>query len=104
MGERGEARKARQLLGRALQAKKALFHTHHMWHTAAAAYAALGNRDRATSLIERAGAFGLPNHALFRDDPHFRELRDMPRIKKLLDKLRREQRAYTKGFQASPTG
>ena len=97
--KRGETRKAGQLLGRALQAKKALFHTHHMWHTAAAAYAVLGNRGRAISLIERAGAFGLPNHTLFRDDPHFRELRDVPRFKQLITKLRREQRAYTTGFE-----
>jgi predicted Zn-dependent protease len=67
--KRGEAAKAEQLLACALRGKP-LFHTHHMWHTAAATYALLGKSDRALSLLERAAAFGLPNYTLFRDDPH----------------------------------
>jgi TolB-like protein/Tfp pilus assembly protein PilF len=89
--KRGEAAKAEQLLACALRGKP-LFHTHHMWHTAAATYALLGKSDRALSLLERAAAFGLPNYTLFRDDPHFLPLHDLPRFRKLLRRLQRETR------------
>ena len=99
--KRGEDRQAHVALSRALAGKKPLFHTHHMWHTAAAAYALLGNRVRAISLLERAAAFGLPNYTLFRDDPHFGELQRETRFRKLIGKLAREHRAYERDFDVT---
>ena len=95
--KRGEASRAEQLLVSALRGKP-LFHTHHMWHTAAATYAVLGKSQRALSLLERAAAFGLPNYTLFRDDPHFRPLRDLRGFQKLLARLQRERRTLTADF------
>lgn len=88
--KRDQATKAEELLIRALRGKP-LFHTHHMWHTAAATYAVLGKRQRALSLLERAAKFGLPNYTLFRDDPHFRPLREEPAFQRLLARLKRER-------------
>jgi len=90
--KRGEGRKAEQLLVTALR-RKPLFHTHHMWHTAAASYATLGKPQRALALLERAAAFGLPNFTLFRDDPHFVPLQELPGFRQLLVRLEREGRA-----------
>jgi len=95
--KRGEATKAEQLLVSALRGKP-LFHTHHMWHTAAVTYAVLGKSQRALSLLERAAAFGLPNYTLFRDDPHFRPLHDLRGFQKLLARLQRERRTLTADF------
>jgi TolB-like protein len=96
--KRGEAAKAERLLPTALRGKP-LFHTHHMWHTAAATYATLGQHQRALSLLERAAAFGLPNFTLFRDDPHFHPLRSLRGFQKLLARLQRERRALEADVQ-----
>jgi serine/threonine protein kinase/Tfp pilus assembly protein PilF len=98
--KRGEPRKAARMLSLALSGKKPLFHTHHMWHTGAAAYALMGEGARAISLLERAAAFGLPNYTLFRDDPHFRGLHGVPRFKKLMARLKRDHRAYVTDFDS----
>jgi TolB-like protein/Tfp pilus assembly protein PilF len=95
--KRGDAAKAEQLLASALRGKP-LFHTHHMWHTAAATYAVLGKAHRAVSLLERAAAFGLPNYTLFRDDPHFRPLHELPRFQKLLARLKRDSCSFMTDF------
>jgi len=100
--KRGEKHKATQALSHALRGKKPLFHTHHMWHTAAAANTRLGLETRAVSLLERAAAFGMPNYTLFRDDPHFQPLHSQARFTKLLAKLQREHRGYLKDFDSAP--
>jgi TolB-like protein/Tfp pilus assembly protein PilF len=97
--KRGDAAKAQQLLATALRGKP-LFHTHHMWHTAAAAYAVLGKNQRALSLLERAAAFGLPNYTLFRDDPHFRSLHALPGFQTLLAGVEEENRALSTAIPA----
>jgi non-specific serine/threonine protein kinase len=99
--KRGDIRKAKQMLSRALRGKQPLFHTHHMWHTAAAAYALLEKPSQALSLLEKAAAFGLPNYTLFRDDPHFQSLHDSQRFKALMAKLKRERRAFDKDFNTA---
>jgi serine/threonine protein kinase len=99
--KRGEIGKAQQMLSRALRGKKPLFHTHHMWHTAAAAYALLDKPSRALSLLEKAAAFGLPNYTLFRDDPHFRPLHESQRFKNLMTKLKRESRTFRTDFDTT---
>lgn len=96
--KRGERRKADQALTRALHAGKTLLHTHHMWHTAAATYALLGNHAKALAWLTKAATTGLPNYNLFRDDPHFKPLQADKRYTALLSRLRREFLGYEREF------
>ena len=100
---RGERAKAVRLVHLALQSKtKPLLHTHHMWHTAAAALALLGKPTPAIELLEKAGSFGLPNYELFRDDKFLQPLKGKQSYERLLAKLKREGEAYRREFaQAS---
>src|SRR5262249_42236240 len=96
---RGERGKAGRLVHLALNAKaKPLLHTHHMWHTAAAALAILDNSTPAIGLMEKAGSFGLPNYELFRDDKFLTGLQSKQRYRRLLAKLKREGDAYRREF------
>jgi serine/threonine protein kinase/Tfp pilus assembly protein PilF len=99
---RGERAKAARLVRQALHTKaKPLLHTHHMWHTAAAALALLGKPTPAIELLEKAGGFGLPNYDLFRDDKFLQPLKGKQRYERLLAKLKREDDVYRREFAAS---
>jgi eukaryotic-like serine/threonine-protein kinase len=99
---RGERAKATRLVHLALRVKaKPLLHTHHMWHTAAAALALLGKPIPAIELLEKAGSFGLPNYELFRDDKFLQALKGKQRYERLLAKLKREGDAYRREFAQS---
>ena len=78
-----------------------LLHTHHMWHTAAAAYAVLGKPAPAIRLLKKAASLGLPNYTMFRDDPHLVSLHDEPQFSKLLAGLKRELAGYQREFGAT---
>jgi eukaryotic-like serine/threonine-protein kinase len=96
---RGERTKAAKLVHLALHGKtKPLLHTHHMWHTAAAALAILGKPTPAIELLEKAGGFGLPNYELFRDDKFLKPLKGKQRYERLLAKLKREDEGYRREF------
>jgi len=96
---RGERSKAAKLVHLALHGKtKPLLHTHHMWHTAAAALALLGKPTLAIELLEKAGGFGLPNYELFRDDKFLKPLKGKQRYERLLAKLKREGDGYRREF------
>jgi tetratricopeptide (TPR) repeat protein len=96
---RGERTKAAKLVHLALHGKtKPLLHTHHMWHTAAAALALLGKPTPAIELLEKAGGFGLPNYELFRDDKFLKPLKGKQRYERLLAKLKREDDGYRREF------
>jgi serine/threonine protein kinase/predicted Zn-dependent protease len=96
---RGDRAKAARLVHLALHAKaKPLLHTHHMWHTAAAALALLGKSTPAIELLEKAGSFGLPNYELFRDDKFLQALQGKQRYQRLLAKLKREVDSYRREF------
>ena len=96
---RGERTKAAKLVHLALHGKtKPLLHTHHMWHTAAAALALLGKPTPAIELLEKAGGFGLPNYELFRDDKFLKPLKGKQRYERLLAKLKREDDTYRREF------
>ena len=100
---RGERTKAAHFVHIALHGKtKPLLHTHHMWHTAAAALALLGKPAPAIELLEKAGGFGLPNYELFRDDKFLKTLKGKQRYARLLAKLKREGEGYRREFASAP--
>jgi serine/threonine protein kinase/tetratricopeptide (TPR) repeat protein len=94
---RGDKRKAQKKIQRALKGKS-LFHTHHTWHHAAAAYAQLGRPAEATALLIKASKFGLPNYPAFRDDPFLAPLQNHPPFLRLMSGLKREWSAYQREF------
>lgn len=96
--KRGEIGKAEELAHRALRRGRPLLHTHHLFHTAAAVDALLGNPVRAIALLRKASGTGLPNYPLFREDPHFHSLRDRPEFLSLMAELKREWEGYRQEF------
>jgi len=96
--KRGEIRKAEELAHRALREGKPLLHTHHLFHTAAAVNALLGNRARAIALLRKASATGLPNYPVFHEDPHFHSLRERPEFLSLMAELKRDWEGYRQEF------
>ncbi len=95
---RGERKKAEALARKSLQPGKAFLHTHHLWHTAAAAYALIDEPSRSIALLRRAGAQGLPNFPAFRDDPLLKSLHTQKPFRTLLAKLKREWEGYRREF------
>jgi hypothetical protein len=95
---RGERKKAEALARKSLRPGKAFLHTHHLWHTAAAAYALIDQPSRAVALLSRAGALGLPNYPAFRDDLLLRSLHGQKTYLGLLAKLKREWQSYQREF------
>jgi TolB-like protein/tetratricopeptide (TPR) repeat protein len=65
-------------------------HTHHTWHSCAAAYALSGKPEKAIHELERCAAMGLPNYYLFEIDPYLKPLRQYPAFSALMTSLRRE--------------
>src|ERR1700720_3357603 len=78
--------------------KKPLLHPHHLFHTAAAVDALLGNPARATALLRKASGTGLPNYPVFHEDPHFHSLRKRPEFLSLMADLKREWEGYRQEF------
>jgi len=95
---RGERRKAEPALRRALKGSKSVLHTHHNWHAAAAAYAAIGKSTEAIAWLKKAGGFGLPNYPAFRDDPFFQPLHNHPQFLRLMASLKKEWTSYQREF------
>lgn len=96
--KRGESRRALQALQRSLRGGKTLLHTHHMWHTAAAAYALLGEPTQAMKWLKKVAEIGLLNYPLFRDDPHFASLRKNPQYVRLLAGLKKQWEGFRREF------
>ncbi len=86
----GDFERAEQLADAALESKKTLLHTHHLWHNAASAYAMCGKPDKAIKWLRECADMGLPNYALFGSDPHLRGLHNRPEFLVLMSDLRRE--------------
>jgi serine/threonine protein kinase/Tfp pilus assembly protein PilF len=97
---RGESRKAESALKRALRAGKSLSHAHHTWHAAAAAYAVLGQPAKAVLWLRKASDAGLPNYLLFRDDPHFQSMSNVPSFARMLAGTKRKWQALQREFSA----
>ena len=96
--KRGEARKAFGLCQRALKSKKMLAHTHHTWHTIAAAYAVLGKPAQAIGLLQRCVENGLPSYTTFLHDPHLDSLKNQIPFLRLMTNLKKEHARYEKEF------
>jgi predicted Zn-dependent protease len=54
--QRGNVAKAEALAKKSLRPVTAFLHTHHLWHTAAAAYALTGKHATSVALLKRAAA------------------------------------------------
>jgi serine/threonine protein kinase/tetratricopeptide (TPR) repeat protein len=89
-GIEGDAMRAEILADEAARSTQSLTHTHHTWHSCAAAYALSGRPDKAIRELERCADMGLPNYRLFEADPHLRNLRENPQFQALMTRLRRE--------------
>jgi TolB-like protein/predicted Zn-dependent protease len=81
---------AEQLVDTAVESKKTLLHTHHLWHNAASAYAMCGKPEKAVKWLRECADMGLPNYLLFGSDPHLRGLHNRPEFLALMSDLRRE--------------
>jgi len=96
--KRGESRKARQLIKKALSGGRSLLHTHHMVHTVAASYAVMDQAAEAMVHLRDASANGLPAYPTFRDDPHFEKLHGNAEFLALMGDLKKGWNAYQKEF------
>jgi TolB-like protein/tetratricopeptide (TPR) repeat protein len=86
----GDQRRAEILADEASRSNHSMTHTHHTWHSCAAAYALSGNPEKALHELERCGGMGLPNYRLFEVDPYLRPLHGDARFGELMTRLRRE--------------
>jgi len=86
----GNFGRAEQLVDTAVESKKTLLHTHHLWHNAASAYAMCGKPEKAVKWLRACADMGLPNYLLFGSDPHLRGLHNRPEFLALMSDLRRE--------------
>jgi serine/threonine-protein kinase len=86
----GDHRRSEMLADEAARSDRSMTHTHHTWHSCAAAYALSGRPDSAIHELERCAAMGLPNYRLFESDPYLRSLRGDIRFDQLMTRLRRE--------------
>ena len=86
----GNFGRAEQLVDTAVESKKTLLHTHHLWHNAASAYAMCSKPEKAVKWLRECADMGLPNYLLFGSDPHLRGLHNRPEFLALMSDLRRE--------------
>jgi TolB-like protein/Tfp pilus assembly protein PilF len=86
----GDFGRAELLSDAAVESKKTLLHTHHLWHNAASAYAMCGKPEKAIKWLRACADMGLPNYLLFDSDPHLRGLHNRPEFLALMSDLRRE--------------
>ena len=89
-GIEGDQKRAETLADEAAQSTHSLTHTHHTWHSCAAAYALCDKPDKAIHELERCAAMGLPNYRLFERDSSLQSLRKDARFGELMTRLRRE--------------
>jgi Flp pilus assembly protein TadD len=94
----GDKKRAEALADEAADSTHSLTHTHHTWHSCAAAYALCDKPDKAIHELERSAAMGLPNYRLFEADPYLRLVRNDPRFGELMTRLRREHDSIREEF------
>jgi len=97
-GIEGNPKQAEALADEAAHSGHSLTHTHHTWHSCAAAYALSGNPDKAIHELQRCAAMGLPNYRLFEGDPYLRSLHKDSRFNQLMTTLRREHDSIQNEF------
>jgi serine/threonine protein kinase/tetratricopeptide (TPR) repeat protein len=98
----GDHRRAEILADEAARSVHSMTHTHHTWHSCAAAYALSGKPEKALRELERCAALGLPNYRLFEADPYLRPLRVDPAFSQLMTNLRREHDSIREEFGLEP--
>jgi serine/threonine protein kinase/Tfp pilus assembly protein PilF len=86
----GDPTRAETLADEAAHSSRSMTHTHHTWHSCAAAYALAGKPEKAIHELERCAALGLPSYRLFQADPYLVSLHTEPRFNNLMSTLRRE--------------
>ena len=98
----GNTTRAEILADEAARSTHSFTHTHHTWHSCAAAYALSGKPEKAVHELERCAALGLPNYRLFEMDPYLRPLHNTPRFRDLMTSLRREHDSIRDEFGLEP--
>jgi len=101
-GIEGDPRRAEILADEAARSVHSMTHTHHTWHSCAAAYALSGRPEKAIHELERCAAMGLPNYRLFEVDPYLRPLQNNPAFRELMTNLRREHESIRDEFGLDP--
>ncbi len=101
-GMDGNTTRAEILADEAARSTRSLTHTHHTWHSCAAAYALSGKPEKAIHQLERCAELGLPNYRLFEADPSLRSLRENAQFKELMTRLRREHDSIREEFGLEP--
>jgi TolB-like protein/Tfp pilus assembly protein PilF len=96
--KRGDPERAEAASRAATRSKQLFTYSHHVAHTAAAAFAILGKTDSAVTWLRRASETGFPHYFVFRDDPHLTNLRDVPDYRRLLSGLKRQWVAFHREF------
>ena len=94
----GDSRRAEVLADEAARSTYSMTHTHHTWHSCAAAFALIGKPNKAVHELERCAGMGLPSYRLFEADPYLRDLRTHSRFNELLTRLRREHDSIREEF------
>jgi serine/threonine protein kinase/Flp pilus assembly protein TadD len=94
----GDRCRAEVLADEAAKSTHSMTHTHHTWHSCAAAYALSGSADKALHELERCAAMGMPNYRMFEVDPYLRPLRGDARFEGLMTRLRREHDSLGEEF------
>ena len=97
-GVEGDLQRAETLADEAAQSVHSLTHTHHTWHSCAAAYTLAGKPEKAIRELERCAGMGLPNYRFFQHDPYLRGLRGQAGFGELMTRLRREHDAIRDEF------
>ncbi len=95
---RGNEERAEERLRVAEAASKTVAHSHHAWHHIASTHALLDRPAEAVRWLEKAATAGLPNHPLFRNDPHLASLKGDPGFDALMQRLETECAAYRREF------
>lgn len=103
-GLEGDVRRAEQLADEAALSTHSLTHTHHTWHSCAAAYALCGRTEKALHELERCAAMGLPNYQFFLVDPCLQSLRGNARFDHFVTTLRRQQDSIREEFAIEVEG
>jgi serine/threonine protein kinase/tetratricopeptide (TPR) repeat protein len=87
---RGNRTGAEADVAEAIRLGKSFFHFHHTAYAIGAVYATLGDLDTAQEWIENAANDGFPNFSYFESDAHLVRLRETPRFRTFLARLRKE--------------
>jgi TolB-like protein/Flp pilus assembly protein TadD len=86
--KRGDRPGAEADIAAAIRAGTNFIHFHHTAYSIGAIYATLGDFDKAQEWIENAANDGFPNYSYFETDVHLNRLREVPRFRAFLTKLR----------------